>query len=268
MTEIHDNVLDDQQIKILLDWFNQHDTLVDDRLDVRSKTPVWDTGQWPQDLVKQVLDKVLPEPYRVEVVLFYGSRISLRLHADSGDDDGQRPYKNVIIPLHVEGPASTVVFDNHWHGVHARFARVPVSPFAYNLPDRHGNMQHIPDIRQLLTQCLQQPALCKDFDVTQDFVELLQRIVAIRSGQGSRAPDGFVSDYSTVVNYQPTAQFDSTLHEQYLSHVAIENLHGLTIERVAPWCPGQAITFDRSQLHCAGSGHRYKIGISIFTYRY
>jgi len=266
MTQIHDHVLTDSEIQILLDWFNTPDELVDDRMDVRSKTPSWNTLGWPQYLVKKALDQVLEESYRVEVVLFYGSRISFKLHTDSGNGDNLPLYKNVIIPLLVEGPAATVIFDNYWHGPHTRFGKIAPSPFAYSLPDRYGNLQHIDDIRLLLEQCCTQPNTVDNFVVDTEFVNNLKRLVDIRSGVGARAPDGYVSDYTNISNYLPTNKFDTILHQQYLSHIPIENLHGLTVEKVAEWKPGQVITFDRGQLHSASNGHKFKIGISIFTY--
>lgn len=267
MTEIYDNVLNAGQIQTLLDWFNVNDELVDDRMDVRSKKPDWNSNDWPKPLVQMVLDQVLDDPYQVEVVLFYGSRISFKLHADSGDGDGRPLYKNVLIPLYSEGPATTVVFDNYWHGPHTRFGRTLVSPFLYTLPDRQGKLQTIPDIRVLLKQCQTQPESVTQFEVNSDFIRTLEHIVAMRDQNGIKPPDDYVTDYKHIINYRPDQQFDPTLHEQYLSHIPIENLHGLSIQQIIEWQPGQAATFDRNQLHCAGSGHQFKIGISIFTYR-
>lgn len=268
MTEIHDRVLTADEVQILLDWYHQQDELVDDRRDIRSKSPKWTAVGWPQYLVKKVLDRVLPEAYRVELIWFAGSRISLPLHVDSGDADDNIPYKNVIIPLYAEGPASTVIFDNHWPGAHTRFGKTRLSPFVYNLPDRMGQMRQVDDIRKLLVQCQTDPASVEHFVVDRDFVELLERLVRVRSGELDRPPDGSVSDYSQISNYQPDAKFDPEIHTQHLDHVPIESLHGLTIEQIAHWQPGQAIVYDRSQLHAAGSGHTLKIGISVFTYRY
>jgi hypothetical protein len=267
MTEIYDQVLDSQEIQILLDWFSANDNLVDDRMDVRSKKPDWNSTSWPQYLVKKVLNHVLDKQYRVEVVLFYGSRISFRLHADSGNGDGQQLYKNVLIPLYVEGPATTVVFDNYWHGPHTRFGKISVSPFAYNLPGKNGNLEFVEDVRVLLEQCRTTPDLVDKFLVNDKFTSALEKIVDLRSGIGAHTPDGYVTDYSPIKNYKPNLKFDPDLHKQYLNHLPIENLHGLSIERIVEWKPGQVVTFDRNQLHCAGSGHQFKVGISIFTYK-
>lgn len=255
------------EIKTLLDYYHKDDEFVDDRIDVRSKTPNWVDTEWPGHLVKKVLDQVLQDDYSVEVVLFYGSRISFRLHVDSGNGDSRPLLKNVLIPLYTEGPASTVIFDNYWTGPHTRFGRTPVSPFAYSLPDRNGQLISIADIRLLLEQCKHDPRQVRDFIVTDEFIKTLEHIVEVRSSN-TRPPDDYVTDYSQIQNYKPGQQFDSQLHRKYLNHIPIENLHGLTLDQAVPWKVGQAITFDRNQLHAAGSGHDFKIGISIFTYRY
>jgi hypothetical protein len=267
MVEIFDNVLTQDELQVLLDFYRANDHLVDDRLDVRSKKPDWNSSAWPGHLVKKVLDQVLHDSYRVEVVLFYGSRISFRLHVDSGNNNGEILYKNILIPLHVEGPATTVVFDNYWYGPHCRFGKIALSPFAYSLPDQNGQLLFVEDIRILLDQCQTHPELVQNFIVDDKFVATLQRIIDIRSGVDGPAPDTYISDYSKIKNYQPDLEFDKNLHKTYLNHLPIENLHGLTIEKIIEWKPGQAAIFDRNQIHCAGSGHTFKVGISIFTYR-
>jgi hypothetical protein len=267
MVEIFDNVLTAEEIKTLLDYYHQDDSLVDDRLDVRSKSPDWASSQWPRDLIQRVLDQVLPDAYSVEVVLFYGSRISFKLHVDSGNGDTLIPYKNVLIPLYLQGTATTVLFDNYWHGPHVRFGRSTVSPFLYNLPNRTGQLQTVPDIRALLEQCRTCAESVQDFVVDEEFIQILEHIVAARSQNSHKPPDDYVTDYRDIINYRRDDRFDPQLHQRYLNHIPIENLHGLSIDKIVSWQPGQAVTFDRNQIHAAGSGHEFKIGISIFTYK-
>jgi hypothetical protein len=185
---------------------------------------------------------------------------------DSGDGDGQPLYKNILIPLYVEGSATTVLFNNYWHRSHVRFGQMAISPFLYMLPDRTGKLQTVPDIRVLLAQCEKNPELVTDFDVDSKFINTLQHIVRARSGD-TKPPDDYVTDYKDIVNYCANTKFDLDIHQQYLSHIPIENLHGLTVDRIIPWQVGQVLTFDRNQIHSAGSGHKFKIGISIFTYK-
>ena len=86
-----------------------------------------------------------------------------------------------------------------------------------------------------------------------------------RSNQKLSKVDGRTYDYTDVENYDPEAEFDPKLHEQYLSHIGIETLHGLTIETAAKWVPGDCIRFSRRQLHAAGSGHSEKVGVTVFV---
>lgn len=267
MPQIYNNVLSQAEIDQLLDWFRQEDSLVDDRLDVRSKALVdWQNTDAPVDLLTKVLSTVLDQDYEVEVALFYGSRISFRLHTDSGEGDGKPLYKNVLIPLQFEGNATTVLFDNHWHGRHARFGRQALSPFWYSLPNRFGQLEDVADVRELLHQCQTDASAVSNFEVNDDFISALEHIIQARSRTNSRRPDDYITDYSVVTNYQPDLEFDPETHAKYLNHIPIENLHGLTLDQVVPWVPGQVFTWDRTQLHAAGSGHSYKIGITVLTY--
>ena len=54
-----------------------------------------------------------------------------------------------------------------------------------------------------------------------------------------------------------------------MSHIPIEALHGLTVEKVVPWTPGNAIIFDMGRIHSASNfvaeGISHKVGYSIFT---
>lgn len=267
MIEVFDDVITPAEIKILLDYYYKDDLRVDDRLDVRSKTLRWANNDWPKQIVKKVLDQVLGNDYAVEVVLFYGSKISFKLHVDSGNGDGKPLLKNVLIPLYIEGAAGTVLFDNYWNGPHVRFGRTPASPFAYNLPDRNGQLHTFADVRNFLDLCKLTPEKATAFDITDDFIKTLEHIVEVRSSN-IKPPDNYITDYTNIINYKPGAKFDTEIHEHCLSHIPIEDLHGLTFAKLVPWQPGQAITFDRNRIHSAASGHDFKIGITIFTYCY
>ena len=59
------------------------------------------------------------------------------------------------------------------------------------------------------------------------------------------------------------------IHKEYLNHIPYKALHGLTVEEIVRWQPGDAITFDMGKLHSGTNfiehGIDYKIGYSIFT---
>jgi len=60
--------------------------------------------------------------------------------------------------------------------------------------------------------------------------------------------------------------FNKKYHKKYLKHEDIKNLKGLSIEKVYKWKVGEALIFDRSQLHCASSNIKNKkIGLTIVT---
>jgi hypothetical protein len=73
-----------------------------------------------------------------------------------------------------------------------------------------------------------------------------------------------VIDYSILSNYVKT-DFPTELYEKYLSHLPIDNVNGLTFDQYVEWTPGSAMSFPRSQLHCAASGNSKKISILVAT---
>lgn len=85
MVTVYRNILKPKEVVGLLDYLQINDNRTDSRPDVRSKHPRWNVDVWPQHIVKKVIDQVLDYDYKVEEVIFNQSRISFRLHADSGD---------------------------------------------------------------------------------------------------------------------------------------------------------------------------------------
>ncbi len=261
MVQVFDNAIGTQDTQLLIDYFFQQDELVDDRLDVCSKSPKWESNTWPKSCLLPILDRILGT-YQVEEILFLGSKISFNLHVDSDTGELDKLYKVILIPLSWEGTAATVFFDNYWHGSSTRFCRTDASPFRYKLPNRDGDFVEVADIRELLHQCKTSPNQVTEFDVTDDFVSKLQYIVDVRE---SNKTDNRTSDYSQIKNLQFNQKFDTDVHAKYLNHIDIENLHGLALDQVVTWKPGQVIVFDRTQLHSAAAGHKFKLGLSIFT---
>lgn len=76
--------------------------------------------------------------------------------------------------------------------------------------------------------------------------------------------DTRITDYTLIENFNDEP-FDKFFHSQYLNHIPYGNLHGLTIDKLVIWNPGDAIVFDRTQLHCASCHHQRKIGLTCFT---
>ena len=255
----HYNKITESEIKELLDWYTVADKFVDNRPDCFSKNPSWTESDWPKETIKKILDRVLIMPYDVEATIFYHQKtVAFKLHVDSADGDQARLYKNILIPLDCDGAGTTVVFKNRWYGPTTRFSKTPNSPFTYTLPLVSDGSETVQDIRTIKD-------LSKYKLTAQQLNELIVRRSTV-SGE-ARTDNNRNGDYNLIEGYNPELTFDSELHAQYLSHVDIENLHGLTVDSIYHWQPGEVFTFDRQQLHSAGSTHTEKKGITIFTSR-
>lgn len=261
----HAKLLTADQINELLTYHYQADYRTDSRPDVVSKHPRWNIDAWPQHSVKSVLDQVLNYNYTVEEVIFNQSRISFRLHVDSGNGDESTLGHAVIIPLMTAGPSATAFFDNYWYGPSTKFSQIQIDDFEYELFDSNHQKKYVPDLRKLLTQCQVTPDTVTDFVVTDEFTSMLEYLIAARNNQAISKRDNRCYDYTNIQNYCPQKKFSEKIHCQWLQHIPIENLHGLSIDQIVEWVPGDAIVFDRKQLHCAAAGHQEKIGITIFT---
>ena len=60
--------------------------------------------------------------------------------------------------------------------------------------------------------------------------------------------------------------FDKEIHEQYLTHIDINNLKGLKVEIIYNWKVGETMIMDRSHIHCSSSRIKInKLGLTTFT---
>lgn len=77
-----------------------------------------------------------------------------------------------------------------------------------------------------------------------------------------------VYDYKDVHNLSSNP-FDHNVYQEYLSHLKLNWLDGLSFNSAHTWQPGNAIVFDCVRLHAASNfikqGIKSKLGISIFT---
>lgn len=280
MVTSYHNILDACHIQELLDYLDRDDDRTDHRPDVRSKHPRWDLDEWPQQVVAEALGKIFQTSYQVEEVTFQDTRIGLRPHTDNSSRAGTRGL-TVMLCLDAEPEAHTVFFDNYllsWYGSGVFFTRQPWSPFQYRIPGRTGELIYVEDIRDLLTACEQNPTSVTQFAVTDTFLAELRDTVRKRSltrmeYNSQTLETGFIqpgprqNDYTKLTNYDPDSKFDLNTHRRYLSHVAIEDLHGLILDTVVSWQPGMLIQFDREQLHSSSSCHSRKRSITVFCHQ-
>ena len=61
-------------------------------------------------------------------------------------------------------------------------------------------------------------------------------------------------------------EFDKEIHQQYLTHIDINNLKGLKIELIYHWKIGETLIMDRSHIHSASTRIKEKkLGLTTFT---
>lgn len=262
MYQVYKNVFSLEDINQLLEYFNKDDGTADVRPDCTTKTPAWDSLIWPIQLLEQKLTPLLGTGWSVEMSIFAASKLSFRVHTDSGTHEtNSKIYKNVLIPLAFDGEAGTVLFNNYYTDTEAVFSRGNISPFRYSLLARDGNFTWVDDIRTLLAQCKETPEVITEFDVTDQFILDLENLIQRRNtGYSAR-----INDYTLISGFDPVTQFDEQVQQRYLKHIPLEDLHGLSIDGIVNWEIGDAIVFDRTQLHSATSTHLCKIGLSLFT---
>jgi hypothetical protein len=254
------NLLTESEINELLEYHSIVDDRTDSRPDVVSKHPKWDIDIWPQDTVRRILDNVLDDPYIVDEVIFNQSKISFRLHVDSGHSVEEKNGWAIIVPLKVTGVAHTVFFDNFWHGPSTKFSKRQILPFEYQLQNKNNEWQYVEDVRNLRQDILD--GLVTNFNIT---VKELDYIISARQNQKISKVDNRCYNYTDVINYNEDLKFDTEIHQKYLNHLEIETVDGLTIHDIVEWVPSDVIVFERSRLHCASSCHNEKIGITIFV---
>lgn len=255
------NLLTKSEIDKLLEYHHTVDDRTDSRPDVISKHPRWDVDNWPQDIVRRILDNVLDDPYIVDEVIFIQNKISFRLHVDSGRSVEEKNGWAILIPLDVIGVAHTVFFDNFWHGPSTKFSKRKILPFEYQLQNKNGDWEYIEDVRELRQAILE--GNTTDFNIT---IEELDYIISARQNQKIGKVDDRCYDYTDVVNYNEDLKFDTDIHQKYLKHLEIETVDGLTIHDIVEWNPGDVMVFERSRLHSASSCHDEKTCITIFVH--
>jgi hypothetical protein len=257
MVEIFKNIISYDEITCLLDYFKINDSRTDSRPDVTSKHPQWNIDDWPQDIVKRILDQLLDKSYSVDEVIFNQSKISFSLHADSGKEN-QPIYKAILIPLAITDHSGTAFFDNHWLYPSAKFTRQSFDPMIYTVFDCKNTAVSVK---------------LNDFLVARDIErfptysnEYIEDLIKTRlTGNRYSKTDTRTNNYEKITGYIANKKFDKDIYDQHLSHINYEDLTGLTLDKIVPWKLGEVMVFDRTQLHCATSGHKFKIGITIFT---
>lgn len=258
---IFNNIITDTDVNELLEYFYKVDDRCDVRPDVVSKHPRWNTDVWPQHIIENVLNNVLDYEYEVDDITFFDSKISYRLHVDSGYTDKDKKGHNILLPLYIEGDSHTILFDNYWYGDATKFSKRKILQFEYNLLDKNGNWKYVPDVRVLLDDLTK----AEDFIVNDKFIADLKTIINVRQNKGIAKTEARCYDYTNVVNYNENNHIDKNVYNKYLNHLEYVTIDGLQLKKIIDWHIGDCVTFERTTLHCSSSTHTRKIGVTVFT---
>lgn len=270
-------VVTDPDRQQLLHYLASDDDRTDVRPDVRSKHPRWNQDSWPQQIVQKHMDNLFPGGYEVEEITFMDSRIGLCPHTDNGGLAGT-VGKTLMFCLSAEPEAHTIFFDNYWTGWAESgvfFTRSPWSPYQCRIPNVNNELTYVADIRQLLDQCRSDPRSVTEFVVTEDFIQQLEHTIHKRSlprlsvkdqdsNTGFIQPGPRINAYHELTNYDPDRTFPDAVAKRYLSQVPAQDLQGLELASVMHWSAGDAIIFERCQLHASSGCHARKSFITIF----
>jgi hypothetical protein len=279
MPTFYKNILREEERKILRDYIDIDDERSDFRPDVRSKHPRWNDTNWPKDSLNDALLRIMPRGFEIEEITFRNDKIAVKPHTDNGSIKGTKG-KTVMFLLDYTPEAHTITFKNYWTGwapLGVFFTKNKWSPFTYKLPNKNNEYVEVKDIRILHKQCEENPSDVKDFNVNKDFIQQLGNLISKRSldrlafeeqnkDTGYIQPGPRINDYQSLTHYQQSKKFDSQIHQKYLNHIDINDLHGLEIDKIFQWEERACIIFDREQLHCSSSCHKEKSFVTIFCH--
>tara|TARA_Y100001970_G_C14174419_1_gene826118 strand:- start:176 stop:871 length:696 start_codon:yes stop_codon:yes gene_type:complete len=210
------NIFSEKEIEMIIELYNiLPETVFNKKQNVRKKSWI---QNYNKELDKIYLDKLKDAigDFKMDTLksesgedyygLFHESFSPLPIHVDTGFNEDEIIYKQVITPLSSIG--DTIFFTKRWYGKSTTF--------------------------------------------TIDEKELSFKP---KPGQNERSSDHIGAE-----------EFDKKLHAKYLSHIDINNLKGLKIEKIYNWKIGETLIVDRTHVHCASSRiNLKKLGLTTFT---
>ncbi len=252
--QIHKDLITDSDVSALIDYCENEPGLPrDERPDVTNLDLQIDQGHWYQDLLVKICDSVVQEGWSAGRIAFWKSKIAWPLHTDTGDGSYESVSgKNIVIPLEWDNGNGTVVFTNRWQGKRVVFSKTIVSPYRVFLPKKDGSIIEVDDIRKLDD--------VENFDITVEELDILKQKRTNKNEQSNNR----ISDYASLSDYKDNELFDSAIHKEYLQHVNLEDLHGLTIDKILEWKKNEIYSWDREQVHCSTYQHSMKSMITIW----
>jgi len=266
---IYESVFSSSEIEELIEIESSSSgSVMVDRADSRKTEVDWSTR------AKQIVMPKLKQIFNRDIIIgdfpahFIINRYPLRVHCDMGRDPDVIPYKNILIPLSVDGPSEThtILFDRRWYDMGSLFVspnRATGSSNDYTFRDKNGKFVYIPDSENFVTKLKENKNevveyLGGTFHASESTIGEVEALLGQKRYQ--QRTSGHIIDDKL---------FDKDKYEKYLTHQPYEDLTSLSIKKVIPWTIGNVITFDRSILHCASNfleqGIKEKMALVMFT---
>jgi len=274
MVEVHHDIITQDEIKTLLDFFHTEDSRVvrPPWKDFTVKRANHKDPDYPR-IIHKIIMRLVDYKYvfSEDIIIMESSDYNSRLHVDNSPDRDK--WGNIIlIPLHIpEGGAETVFFNNHYTENKVMSTTIFTRgnhPNGGAVRNTDGRAVWFNDMSTLV------PFMQQDgpFSIgSNGFLmdEKLRRKINARlhEHKGGGYFRDAVTDYSKLTNYDPAARLDPAIVERYLEHFPPEDLEGLTLDKVVHWKLGDAYKFERSVLHCGSSNSSKKIGLTILIDR-
>lgn len=192
-----------------------------------------------------------------------------RLHVDTGRDPNMIIGKQILIPLEIQpkkSEAHTILFKDRWYG--------PASNFEYsnnqnkftalkNISGKLCFIKNVTDFKKKMQNHIQNSKkhfLYKgeNFLLSNELVTTIKK-VAKNERYNSNSNKHIKSNRTININF----------YKKYLTHHSIKDFNGLTPEMAYKWKVGEALIWDRSQLHCSddfgNTNASTKTAIAVFT---
>ena len=263
-----DNFLEDNEIKIILEYMN---SLKDNMVDRDESTKIsfnFNDHKILKDIeikVKKLIGEFYVNDFKPH---FHTSRFPLRIHADTGKNPNDIIFKNIVIPLKINSKNNssvhTIIFKNKWFNQSALFTTKSDQDYDYIIKDVDGNFQDIIDIRDFL-RVLKNTADSKKINYKGgNYIKdksFFNYILSLSKGKRY--------NLRTNKHIQSDNEFDKKLYDKYMSHQPYEDLRDLEIHTIYKWNLGDILTWDRSLIHSSDNylinGVDHKISIPIST---
>ena len=180
-------------------------------------------------------------------------RFPLRLHADSGKNQNDIIYKNVVIPLeitydlkqNIHKPPNTIIFKNKWYNESALLTKHTNSNYDFIIKDFNNNFVdiiNILDFKEKIQNISNETFFYKgnNFLVNERFKEYIDSL--------SKTKRYNARTDKHILNNK---DFDKNDYNKYMTHQPYEDCQSLEIDKAISWEIGSLMTWDRSRLHCS-----------------